>query len=362
MKDINHLLDDVELQEERSLRFYLGMSQIGNPNQRLLWLRWRWLMPDDWEPRVLRLLDLGNVVEEDLIKKLRKIPGASIFDLDGDGKQLQVKALGGHLKGHLDGIAKKLPGLDPKNPYLLEFKTANDNRFNKLQNLGSYCDWSEEYAAQIHMYMGLAKLKHFIAIVYNKNNSDLYTEVIEYDKDFFDSLIDKAKNILSLDTPPDNYIPETDYRIKNYMTPIQRGAYLGRTLPPKIHCRSCRFAEVKLDGSDGTWHCNKHGRDISNDRQLKGCKNHNYIPGLIPAHCIEKDDSIVIYEKDEMRFVNVPEGKHSKEDNFYSSKELIEVINSGFPKEALEQYNKIKHLFDGKIEKIRPWVDTGAPF
>ena len=57
MKDINHLLDDVELKQKKRQRFYLGISQIGNSNQRLLWMRWRWLMPDDMEARVLRLLE-----------------------------------------------------------------------------------------------------------------------------------------------------------------------------------------------------------------------------------------------------------------------------------------------------------------
>ena len=75
-------------------RFYLGISQIGNPNQRLLWMRWRWLMPDDMPARVLRLLDLGNVVEDDLIKKLRKIPGAQIFDVASNGKQFETQTLG----------------------------------------------------------------------------------------------------------------------------------------------------------------------------------------------------------------------------------------------------------------------------
>ena len=134
MNDINNLLDDVELNKKRHRRFYLGISQVGNPNQRLLWMRWRWMMPDDMGARVLRLLDLGNVVEDDLIKKLRDIPGARIFDVNDNGEQFETSALGGHLKGHIDGIAKNLPGLDKDNPYLLEFKTANDNRFNKLRS------------------------------------------------------------------------------------------------------------------------------------------------------------------------------------------------------------------------------------
>ncbi len=362
MNDINNLLDDVELNKKRHRRFYLGISQVGNPNQRLLWMRWRWMMPDDMGARVLRLLDLGNVVEDDLIKKLREIPGARIFDVNDNGEQFETSAFGGHLKGHIDGIAKNLPGLDKDNPYLLEFKTANDNRFNKLKGLDSYCAWSEEYAAQIHLYMGLFNFKHCIAIVYNKNNSDLYTEVVEYDKILFDSLTDKAKDILTREDPPENYIPETDYRIRSFMTPKQQACYLGRALPEKIHCRSCRFAKIDIEKRDAHWHCDQHDKKISNDRQLKGCGRHNYIPELIPAVMVEKAKDIVVYEKDGFKFVNVPEAKSSADVNFYSSKELIEVVNAGFPTELLEKADNIKRLLNGTILKIKPWVETGVPF
>ena len=359
MKDINHLLDDVELQQKRHQRFYLGISQIGNPNQRLLWMRWRWLMPDDMPARVLRLLDLGNVVEDDLIKKLRKIPGAQIFDVARNGKQFETETLGGHVKGHIDGVGQNFPGIDTKDPFLLEFKTANDNRFNNLVKLGSYCDWSEEYAAQLHLYMGLFKFTQCIAIVYNKNNSDLYTEIIQYDSDAFDSLIEKAKSILLAEAPPDNYIPETDYRIKSYMTPGQQACYLGRALPPKIHCRSCRFAKVDIEKGDAHWHCTQHDRKISEDRQTKGCARHNFIPELIPAHVMEKDDDMVLYEKDKIRFVNVAENLNTPGENFFSSKELIEVVNSGFPEEILETCDKVKKVFNGSsIKEIRPWIET----
>ena len=137
MKDINHLLDDVELKQKRCQRFYLGISQIGNPNQRLLWMQFRWLIPEDMGARILRLLDLGNVIENDLIKKLRNIPGAQIFNLDTNGKQFETQALGGHVKGDIDGVGQNFPGIDTKDQFLLEFKTANDNRFNNLLKLGS---------------------------------------------------------------------------------------------------------------------------------------------------------------------------------------------------------------------------------
>jgi len=352
MNDINHLLDDVERNQDKHQRFYLGISQIGNPNQRLLWMRWRWLMPDDMEPRVLRLLDLGNVVEDHLIAKLRQIPNAGIFDVDERGRQFETKALGGHVKGHIDGVARNLPGLDKKYPYLLEFKTANDNRFKNLKDLGSYCEWSEEYAAQVHLYMGLFNFKHCIAIVYNKNNSDLYTEIIEFDKIAFDSLMEKAENILLAEAPPDNYIPETDYRIRSFMSPAQQSAYLGRTLPENIHCRSCRFAKVDLEKSNGAWYCTKHEKHIPEKRQTMGCKNHNYIPELIDAHVMEVDDDKVLYQKNDVQFYNVEENSNCRGKNYYSSKELIEVFNTGDPIGFIKAIDGIKNKFDGTVEKV----------
>ena len=360
MTVVNDLLDQVEIKEERQRRFYLGISGIGNSNNRLVWMRYRWLMPDDWEPRVLRLLDLGNVVEEDLIKKLRKIPGAKIYDVDKNGKQFKTKAFGGHVRGHIDGVAKDLPGLESDKPHLLEFKTANENRFNKLEKLGSYCDWSEEYDAQIHLYMGLFKLSHCIVIVYNKNNSALYTEVIDFDLQKFNMFMEKAKSILLANTPPENNIPVTDYRIRSYMTPKQQSAYLGKSLPDKLHCRSCRFSNADIES--GNWVCSKDNRIISEKRQLTGCVNHNYIPELIPATLIEKDEDMVLYEKDGFRFVNVPADKHSDENSFYSSEELIQVVNSGFPMDILEKADWIKKSLQGTIVKIKPWVETGVPF
>ena len=77
---------------------------------------------------------------------------------------------------------------------------------------------------------------------------------------------------------------------------------------------------------------------------------------------IEEDDNFVMYEKDGFKFINVASQKESTGDNLYSSEELIEVINSGFPKELLEQCASAKRLMNGTIKSIRPWVETGVPF
>ena len=119
-----------------------------------------------------------------------------------------------------------------------------------------------------------------------------------------------------------------------------------------------------MEKGDAHWHCDQHDKKISSDRQLKGCSRHNnYIQELIPAVMIEKDKDMVVYEKDGFRFVNVPEAQSSKLTmNFYSSKELIQVVNAGFPAELLEKTDNIKRLLDGTLLQIKPWVETGVPF
>ena len=51
-----------------------------------------------------------------------------------------------------------------------------------------------------------------------------------------------------------------------------------------------------------------------------------------------------------------------KDNNFYSSEELIQVVNSGFPMDILKKAEWIKKCLQGTIVKIKPWVETGVPF
>ncbi len=48
---------------------------------------------------------------------------------------------------------------------------------------------------------------------------------------------------------------------------------------------------------------------ISKEKQITGCADHNYIPELIPAKVLQVDDTFVVYEKDDFKFVNVAKDK-----------------------------------------------------
>ena len=74
MSEVNNMIDHVMLSEPEKPRPYLGMSQIGNPDERMLWLNFRWcLEPTNFEPRISRILDLGNLLEDQIVDYLKRI-------------------------------------------------------------------------------------------------------------------------------------------------------------------------------------------------------------------------------------------------------------------------------------------------
>ena len=53
-------LDQALVNENEPYRAHLGFSQIGNDDERKLWLQFRWCFPAGLGGRILRLFDLGN--------------------------------------------------------------------------------------------------------------------------------------------------------------------------------------------------------------------------------------------------------------------------------------------------------------
>ena len=246
----------------------------------MLWLNFRWcLPPNSFEPRVSRILDLGQHLEDIIVDYLKKAQGFEVFEKDKNGKQYTASLLGDHFSGHIDGVIKGLPTV--KSPAILEIKTANDKRFNNLTSEGSYERWSMEYEAQVHCYMGAFKLDKCLALVYNKNNSDIYTEVINKDEEIFQSMLTKARRIITSENPPESLIPETDWRIKS-LAKESRDVYMQRAYPQEKNCRNCKYSKPLIDSSGATWLCNK-GQEISNPKmQKRACQDHEWITGLTP--------------------------------------------------------------------------------
>jgi hypothetical protein len=228
-------------------RFYLGMSAIGGECLRAVWYDFRKVAKKQFPARLLRLFRRGDIQEYQFIYLLRGI-GFTVWEKDENGKQFKATDFEGHFSGSMDGVGeapKKFwkKGKQPQ-PFLLEFKTYKDSRFNKLRK-EKVRKSDPKYWTQCQAYMGYNDLKGCLFCAVNKDDDNLYFEWVEFSKIAFESIVDKAETILTVTEPPDK-IPLAG-----------NGNYI---------CKYCDFREICIDRTPAVKSCRScvHGRPAEN--------------------------------------------------------------------------------------------------
>jgi hypothetical protein len=184
-------------------RDYLGMSSIGKPCERALWLATQTpAMPVDG--RLARVFDNGHSREEIIIADLI----AAGFPVDG--RQTEYSDFAGQFRGHQDGVIHNVT----QQPHVLEIKTANDGSFKKFQKQGIKA--KPEYEAQVHCYMGYGRYQRALFVVENKNTQELYTERVYFNQKIFDDMRAKAQKILTATTAPEKCADTSQCRFCSY--------------------------------------------------------------------------------------------------------------------------------------------------
>ena len=251
-------------------RRHLGASLIGRPCARHLWFVFRWAKTELFAPRMLRLFERGQLEESRFVNLLRDA-GAQVWETDDDGKQFRIKDVEGHFGGSCDGVAKKVPGLDPKLACLLEFKTYNDKSFAKLQKAGLR-ETKPEHITQMQVYMGKLKLKIALYMAVNKDTDEHYYEFVLADKTEAEAAIRRARSIIFAEEAPPR-ISETPGYWQCTFCPHVGVCHLAET--PEVNCRTCVHATPIKDGQ---WRCEKERPAIEDQ---SGCRDHLFNPNLL---------------------------------------------------------------------------------
>lgn len=205
-----------EKQYEPRLR--LGLSQAGHECNRFLWYKHnKYVEPDIPSGKLLRLFELGNKVEDLVINDLRSA-GYTVTD---EQKKVEFDWGNTKLKGSIDGL---IYGVTSScKPHLLEIKSSNSKRFKQLQKQG-YEEWSDTYKFQIHAYcLGLG-LQRILAVVYCKDNSELYTERISLDKEWITEKLEHVFEVISSDVMPDRKCPNKSWW-KSRFCPMRKNCF-----------------------------------------------------------------------------------------------------------------------------------------
>jgi len=172
-------------------RRYLGMSAIGGPCDRALWYGFRGYTPAPIDGRALLIFELGDCIEDILIRRLRDA-GYRI-----DGEQLAFEAHEGFFRGHCDGVIHGIT----KRPHILECKSANRRRFETFRDFGVRAV-SPTYYCQVQCYMGYGRLERALVVIYCKDTSEIYTERVYFVKPDFEKLHERAYRIITANAPP----------------------------------------------------------------------------------------------------------------------------------------------------------------
>jgi len=313
-------------------RPYLGASIIGHSCERYLWFNFRGCCKENFDGRMYRLFETGDMEEFRFCKDLREI-GCEVHEFDEEGNQFSVLALGGHFSGHMDGCALGIPEA-PVTWHVLEVKTHNAKSFAKLQKEGVKKSKPQHYA-QMMVYMRLSGMTRALYLVKNKDTEELYSERVRYDKTEAESLIARAERIIKSNSPPERISTREDWYECGWCPAhaICWGDPVGPAFPvPSISCRQCCHATPIIHDNEtlAPWVCEKHKRGLSVCDQAKACDDHLVLPGLIGfATPLDYDDGCIIFNGELSQWKHGKGGFSTKELTILPARQLVNpLLNS----------------------------------
>lgn len=251
-------------------RSHLGASLIGRECARELWYKWRWVQVRRFPARILRLFNRGHREEANFLAMLEMI-GVHIHQQD-DGGQERISDHGGHFGSALDGVLYGVP--DCPGEWLLgEFKTFGTKPFVTLVSDGVLKAKPEHYA-QVQTCMARRGIHKTLYMAVNKNDDDLYCEIIEFNEHHAGLHLGRARDIIFTRVPPAKLSEDPSHFKCSFCDERPICHYKEKAL---VNCRTCKHSAPH---EDGTWWCEHKGIMLDKADQKAGCPLHELIPGL----------------------------------------------------------------------------------
>lgn len=293
-------------------RAHLGASIIGRECSRELFYTFRWASIVRHSGRMLRLFERGQREESVFVANLRSI-GITVHDVDPNtGEQFRFTDIGGHVGGSMDAAALGILEA-PKTWHCCEFKTHNAKSYALLVKEGVE-KAKPEHAAQMQLYMHWSGMTRAFYLAVNKDTDELYSERLQANPAIAQSLIEKARRIITTNTPPTRLSERPDWYACKW---CQHHAVCHQKAIPQVNCRTCCHSTPEMDGH-ARWSCARFGRDISieNQRKSRQCPAHVFMPSMMPWEAVDSDPGkgTVTYRKEDGTvLVNGPGGAASVE-------------------------------------------------
>lgn len=285
--------------------FGISAGKAGEECQRAVWYRLRWMVLEKFEGRMLRLFETGHIQEARVVQDL-KDAGYLVRDIDPDtGKQWRIAGLTGWIRGKTDGFVSGQHL--PPGEGVLEVKTHNKRSFAELENAKAGVRYVKpEHFAQMQLYMKFLGKAWTLYVAVDKDDDDIYPEIVHYDAAYAEDLERKLDAITTADKAPPRISEREGYGCK--FCPF-KGICFGQDLPRK-HCRSCAHVTLWKAGPELA-ECSLKPDLLDINDQKAGCDRHLYNPSAISGTVLTekrlKDGTFeVVYRRpDGSDYVNV---------------------------------------------------------
>jgi len=270
---VKHKIDNWFIEQaEDGYRTHLGWSVIGNPCLRYLYYHWRWMWPEKHSARMERIFLNGQDTEKNIRKILVSCGAKFVDNVDVTNEQVKVSSFGGHFGGSVDGVFI-WPDIGLHTPTILECKSSKTGApFNDLIKKGVIAAKPQHYVQQSG-YGYKLNIEYAMYVTYNKNDSDVFVEIVDLDDTLAKEHEKKALYIIQTQDLPPRISNKANYYICN-MCSMKHGCH--DRMQPIPNCRNCRYSAAL---PDGTWFCNHWNTTIPNEDAIKmGCTNHQLLP------------------------------------------------------------------------------------
>jgi hypothetical protein len=137
----------------------------------------------------------------------------------------------------------------------------------------------------------LADLDRAVFMFVVKDTDEIHVERVERDRAEFDRLIKRAESVVFASEPPPKISNDPAWFECKF---CHFHAHCHGSAAPAATCRTCAHVTPERDG---TWTCERHTIQLSEDVQRQGCTEHRVIPILLANWAEQKDvvDGAVVY-------------------------------------------------------------------
>lgn len=183
-------------------------------------------------------------------------------------KQWRLVKFNGHVSGYSDGKARH-PIYTDGQWIGVEYKTYNTKRFSALYAAKSVKTVDYEYYVQVVTYLKEFDLPWCLFLAENKNDDDIYPEIIPRDDAVADQKLTTAHTVITSKAMPAKFAQSPAHHVCkycDYVGPCHNG------VPVDVNCRSCQHC-VATDG--GKFKCEKWNAVIPGEKEiLAACPHH----------------------------------------------------------------------------------------